>query len=162
MRAQSSSSPLEQLGAVALVATIVIATIVGLFDAVLLLAVPSLFVWAIVGSLSPTPRPRVTLPATVRGPVIGVAVVLAVLVVMRSSAQIAAMSVYTAAATTTQAARAALFDPGSYRIHIRLAQSYATRGDCKRVRQYAGTARELYPNAPEPKRLLRRCGVATR
>jgi hypothetical protein len=94
--------------------------------------------------------------------VVGVAIVLAVLVVMRSSAQIAAMSVYTDAPTTAKAARAALFDPGSYRINVRLAQSYATRGDCKRVRQYAGTARELYPNAPEPKRLLRRCGAASR
>ena len=162
VRARSSSVALERLSAVALAATVVIATIVGLFDAVLLLAVPSLFVWAIVGSLSPTARPRAALPATIRGPVVGVAVVMAALIVLRSGGQIAAMSVYTAAPTTAQAARAALFDPGSYRIHIRLAQSYAARGDCKRVRQYAGTARELYPNAPEPKRLLRRCGVPAR
>ena len=162
IRARSSSVPLERLSAVALAATLVIATIVGLFDAVLLLAVPSLFVWAIVGSLSPIARPRAELPATIRGPVVGVAVVMAALVLLRSGGQIAAMAVYTAAPTTAQAARAALFDPGSYRIHIRLAQSYAARGDCKRVRQYAGTARELYPNAPEPKRLLRRCGVPAR
>jgi hypothetical protein len=80
-----------------------------------------------------------------------------VLVVLRSSGQIAAMSVYTSATTTSQAARAALFDPGSFRINMRLAESYAARGDCKHVRQYAGTARELYPNAAGPKRLLRRC-----
>jgi len=162
VRARSSLAPLERLGAIALVGTVVIAAIVGLFDAVLLLAVPSLFMWAIVGSLSPLARPRATLPVTVRGPVVGTAVVMAALVVLRSTGQIAAMSAYTSAPTVAQSARAALFDPGSYRINIRLAQSYAARGDCKRVRQYAGTARELYPNAPEPKRLLRRCGVSAR
>lgn len=159
VRARSSSTPRERLAAVALAATVVIAAVVGAFDAVLLLAVPSLFVWAIVGALSSTTRPRVVLPSTVRVPVVGAAVVLAMLVVLRASGQIAAMSVYTHASTTAKAGRAALFDPGSYRINIRLAESYAARGDCKRVRQYGGAARELFPNAPEPKRLLRRCGV---
>ena len=69
----------------------------------------------------------------------------------------AAMAAYTSATTTSQAARAAMYDPGSYRINMRLAESYASRGDCSHVRQYAGAARELFPNAPEPKRLLRRC-----
>ena len=157
MRARAASTPHERLGAVALAATVVIAVIVGAFDAVLLIAIPSLFLWSIVGALSPAGKARATLPSHVRGPVVGVAVVFAVLVVLRASGQIAAMSVYTAAATTTQATRAALFDPGSYRINIRLAASYASRGDCVHVRQYAGAARELFPNAAEPKRLLRRC-----
>jgi len=135
----------------------VISAIVGAFDAVLLIAIPSLFLWTIVGALSPPGKPRYTVSANVPGPVIGVAVVLAVLVVLRASGQVAAMSVYTTAATTNQAARAALFDPGSYRIAMRVAQGYAARGDCARVRQYAGSARELFPNAPEPRRLLRRC-----
>jgi O-antigen ligase len=157
MRARAATTSHERLGAVALAATVVIAAIVGAFDAVLLIAIPSLFMWAIVGALSPTGRPRLTLPGNVRGPVLGGAVVLAVLVVLRSAGQMAAMAAYTSATTTTQATRAALFDPGSYRIAMRLAESYAARGDCKHVRQYAGAARELYPNAPEPKRLLRRC-----
>jgi len=157
MRARAASTPHERLGAVALAATVVIAVIVGAFDAVLLIAIPSLFLWSIVGALSPAGKARATLPSHVRGPVVGVAVVFAVLVVLRASGQIAAMSVYTAAATTTQATSAALFDPGSYRINIRLAASYASRGDCVHVRQYAGAARELFPNAAEPKRLLRRC-----
>ena len=97
------------------------------------------------------------MPSHVRGPVVGAAVVCAVLVVLRASGQIAAMSVYTAATTTTEAARAALFDPGSYRIAMRLAESYAARGDCAHVRRYAGAARELFPYAPQPRRLLRRC-----
>ena len=157
MRARGATTPHDRLGAVALAATVVIAAIVGAFDAVLLIAIPSLFLWTIVGALAPAGKARVTLPTTVRGPVLGAAVVLAVLVVLRSSGQIAAMSVYTSASTTGQAARAALFDPGSFRINMRLAESYAARGDCRHVRQYAGAARELYPNAAGPKRLLRRC-----
>ena len=157
LRARNATSTHELLGSVALAATVVISAIVGAFDAVLMIAIPSLFLWTIVGALSPPGKPRHTLPANVRGPVIGVAVVLAVLVVLRASGQVAAMSVYTAATTTNQAARAALFDPGSYRIAMRVAQGYAARGDCAHVRQYAGAAREMFPNAPEPRRLLRRC-----
>jgi O-antigen ligase len=157
MRARAATTAHDRLGAVALAATVVIAAIVGAFDAVLLIAIPSLFLWTIVGALAPAGKARVTLPATIRGPVLGAAVVLSVLVVLRSSSQIAAMSVYTSAATTGQAARAALFDPGSFRINMRLAESYAARGDCRHVRQYAGAARELFPNAAGPKRLLRRC-----
>ena len=157
MRARGASTPHERLGAVALAATVVIAVIVGAFDAVLLIAIPSLFMWSIVGALSPAGKARTTIPAHVRGAVLGVAVVFALMIVLRSSGQIAAMSVYTAAATTAQSSRAALFDPGSYRINMRLAEAYASRGDCARVRRYAGAARELFPNAAQPKRLLRRC-----
>jgi hypothetical protein len=157
MRARAASTSHERLGAVALAATVVIAAIVGAFDAVVLIAIPSLFLWSIGGALSPRGKARATLPSHVRGPVVGAAVVLAVLIVLRSSGQIAAMSVYASATTTTQATRAALFDPGSYRINMRLAEAYAAHGDCKRVLQYAGAARELYPNAVQPKRLLRRC-----
>jgi len=162
VRAQAATTAHDRLGAIALAATVVIAAIVGAFDAVLLIAIPSLFLWSIVGALSPAGKTRATLPATIRGPLLGTAVVVALLVVLRSSGQIAAMSVYTSATTTGQAARAALFDPGSFRISMRLAETYAARGDCKHVRQYAGAARELYPNAAAPKRLLKRCGVGNR
>jgi O-antigen ligase len=157
MRARDATTPHERLGAVALAATVVIAAIVGAFDAVLLIAIPSLFVWSIVGALSPAGKPRLVVSPHVRGPVFGAALVLAVLVLLRAMGQIAAMAAYTSATTTSQAARAATYDPGSYRINMRLAESYASRGDCGHARQYAGAARELYPNAPEPKRLLRRC-----
>lgn len=157
MRAREGSTPHERLGAIALAATVVIASIVGAFDAVLMIAIPSLFMWAIVGALSPSGKARATLPPHTRGPVFGVAVVFGVLILLRSSGQIAAMSIYTSAANTAQSSKAALYDPGSYRIATRLAQAYASRGDCAHVRQYAGAARELYPNAAEPRRLLRRC-----
>jgi O-antigen ligase len=157
IRAKEGSTPHERLGSIALAATVVIAAIVGAFDAVLLIAIPSLFVWSIVGALTPSAKPRATLGPSARGPVLGGAVIVALLVLLRSSGQVAAMSIYTSAPSTAQAARAANYDPGSYRINMRLAQTYASRGDCKRIREYAGAARELYPNAPEPRRLLRRC-----
>lgn len=157
IRAKEGSTPHERLGSIALAATVVIAAIVGAFDAVLLIAIPSLFVWSIVGALTPSAKPRATLGPSARGPVLGGAVIVALLVLLRSSGQVAAMSIYTSAPSTAQAARAANYDPGSYRINMRLAQTYASRGDCRRIREYAGAARELYPNAPEPRRLLRRC-----
>jgi O-antigen ligase len=156
-RARAATTAHDRLGAVALAATVVIAAMVGAFDAVLLIAIPSLFLWSIAGALSPAGKTRATLSPTVRGPVLGAAIVAAVLVVLRSSGQIVAMGVYTSATTTGQAAQAALFDPGNFRISMRLAESYAARGDCKHVRQYAGVALELYPHAAGPKRLLRRC-----
>ena len=162
VRARSSSAPRERLVAVALAATVVIASIVGAFDAVLLIAIPSLFVWTIAGVLSPPAKPRVVLPSNVRGPVLGAAIVVAALVLLRTGGQIAAMAAFTEAPSVMKATHAALFDPGSYRINIRLARAFATRGECKRVRQYAGAAAELFPNAAEPKRLLRRCGVKPR
>jgi hypothetical protein len=157
MRARAATTPHERLAAVALASTVVISAIVGAFDAVLLIAIPSFFMWAIVGALAPAGKPRMMITRHVRGPVIGMAGFFAVLVLLRSTGEIVAMSVYTQAATTTQAARAAVFDPGSYRINMRLADAYASRGDCAKVRRYAGAALELYPNAAPPKRLLRRC-----
>src|SRR6185295_2083552 len=100
MRARAATTSHERLGAIALAATVVIASIVGAFDAVLLIAIPSLFLWSIAGALSPAGKPRVTLATHVRGPVIGAAVVIAALILLRSTGQIIAMSAYTAASTT--------------------------------------------------------------
>lgn len=158
VRARTATAPGEPMAALALAATVVIYGVVGAFDAVMLIAIPSLFVWSIAGALSPPARRRLTLPPHTRGPVLGVAAMMAALVVLRASGQIAAMSVFTSATTPTRATAAAWLDPGSYRINIRLAEAFSDRGDCRRVRQYAGAARELFPNAAEPKRLLRRCG----
>ena len=72
------------------------------------------------------------------------------------------MAEFSEAHTTAQIALAARLDPGSYRIRVRLAQAYAERGDCAKVRDAAGAAHDLYPDAPEPRRLLRNCGIRVR
>jgi hypothetical protein len=79
------------------------------------------------------------------------------LAVTRSVGQVAAMGVFESSARASGVERAAALDPGSFRIHLRLAEAYARRGSCKNVRIHASAARALYPNAPEPKRLLARC-----
>jgi len=84
--------------------------------------------------------------------------VLGGLAVTRSVGQIAAMGVFESSEHVSGVERAAALDPGSFRIHLRLAEAYARRGSCKNVRIHASAARALYPNAPEPKRLLARCG----
>lgn len=156
-RARAASNPHDQLAALSLAATVVITAIVGAFDAVLLLAIPALFVWTIAGALARAARPRARIGPNVRGPLLGVAAVLGVMVVLRGAGQVAAMSAFTSATTADAAARAALFDPGSYRIQMRLAERFAARGECRRARRYALAARDLFPNAPAPKRLLTRC-----
>ena len=84
--------------------------------------------------------------------------VLGGLVVTRNVGQIAAMGVFESSSRASGVERAAALDPGSYRIHLQLAEAYTRRGSCKNVRIHAGAAHALYPNAPEPKRLLARCG----
>ena len=48
--------------------------------------------------------------------------------------------------------RASRADPGSYRIHMRVATAQAERGNCRSARKHAEAARYLYPRAPEPRR----------
>ena len=55
--------------------------------------------------------------------------------------------------------RASTFDPGNYRIHVRVAQAYISRGDCRRAVPHARAARRLFPNAGEPRRQLASCGT---
>ena len=80
----------------------------------------------------------------------------------RSAGQLGAMAVFTDARTTHDVELAARLDPGSYRIQMRLASLYSARGNCEGVRRAAGAARAMYPAAPDPRRLLRNCGVRDR
>jgi len=52
---------------------------------------------------------------------------------------------------------AARLDPGSYRIHIALAQEWRRAGRCDRARDHAERARDLFPNYPAPDAVLRAC-----
>jgi hypothetical protein len=71
---------------------------------------------------------------------------------------LAAMSLYATSARSTVLERASAMDPGSYRIHVRLAQHYIGRGDCKHGRVHANAARQLFPSSPAAKRLVASCG----
>jgi O-antigen ligase len=153
-------TPEERLGACALLGTLAILIVVGTFDAVLLLPVPALVAWTLLGALSPPTRERkaVTLGIGARMLAVAAVAALGVLAIVRSASQLSAMSIFSTTSRIAQLEQASATDPGSYRIHVRLAEGYARRGSCKRVIAHAGAARALFPSAPQPRRLLASCG----
>jgi len=78
--------------------------------------------------------------------------------IARSAFQVAAITTFSTSTRLASLDQASLYDPGSYRIHTRVAAAYLSRGDCARVRPHARAARALYPNAAEPRRQLASCG----
>ncbi|MGI8496245.1 MAG: O-antigen ligase family protein [Gemmatimonadaceae bacterium] len=159
--AQSAS---ERLGALALAATLIVIVIVGAFDAVLLLGAPSLIAWSALGVLSASAAPRRALvgQAELRGWAIALLLLTGSIAVARSAGQIQAMTIFTSATRPSALVAASRFDPGSYRIRMRLAESYARRGDCGGVRAQAGAAHRLFPSAPAPRWQLEACGLKVR
>ena len=145
----------------AMLATLAIVLVVGAFDAVLLLAAPSLVAWSLLGALAATSRERQAVDLGVARRIAAVALV-AVLggsAVARSTAQLTAMSLYATNSRASVLERASAIDPGSYRIHARLAQLYLGRGDCRRSRVHAGAAAQLFPSSPVARRLVSSCGA---
>ncbi|HEY7237241.1 MAG TPA: O-antigen ligase family protein [Gemmatimonadaceae bacterium] len=152
------------LGAFALAATVIITLIVGSFDAVLLIAPPTLFVWLLLGVYAEpvsTSPPRVSVTTGVRQWAPLTVLVLGVLAAGRSALQIAAMATITESSRTSALERASLYDPGSFRIRIRLAEAYLNAGRCDRARAEAREARDLYPMAASPRQILSQCGESS-
>ena len=143
--------------ALTLIGTLVATVVVGLFDAVLLIAIPSMFMWLIAGVLSP---PR-AIARSVRSGALGapVLVLFGLLAIARAAGQMQAMAIYNGASRLTTIERAKRFDPGSYRIRMRLAEGYASRGDCGKSVPHGKAAHEMFPNASDPRAVLRKCGV---
>jgi O-antigen ligase len=150
----------DRLRAATLLGTLAVLVVVGGFDAVLLLPVPALIAWAMLGALAAPSRERrvIALPAVRRAATTLASVVLLGLAAARSVAQLSAMAIFSTSTRTTRLERAAQLDPGSYRIEVRLATGYVNRGNCTRARAHASRALALFPNAPAPKRILRECG----
>jgi O-antigen ligase len=149
----------EAREALALAGTILVTAVVGAFDAVLLLGAPSLIAWGLFGILAPPgSRWTISLSEGIRHSLLVVAATVGAILIVRSSSQIVAMSVYPDGGRLLRwVERAARADPGSYRLHMRAATLNADRGNCRRARAHAEAARYLYPRAPEPGRILRRC-----
>jgi O-antigen ligase len=145
--------------ALMLIGTIATTFVVGMFDAVLLIAVPTLFFWLLVGVLVPPVEGHRTVTSGVHEFAPAILFGFAVLAIGRSGTQIAAMSTYTSSGRISALESAARLDPGSYRIRMRLADVYLSRGDCSKAAAHARAARNLFPNAADPKLILRRCGV---
>jgi len=154
----ATSDPERALTALALVGTLVATAVVGAFDAVLLLAVPTFFVWTLAGALSPPVQGRAFVERGVKRLIPAGVLALGIFTVGHSAFQLAAMGAVNASTRTATLENAVLLDPGSYRIRLRLAQAYVNRGNCAGAREQARAARSLMPNAAEPRRVLSMCG----
>lgn len=159
-RVARARTPAGALRALALAGTVSITVLVGCFDAVLLLGPPSLIAWALIGALMAPIRARwaFTPSEATRRVALIVALTCAALFVVRGTSQVVAMAIYSSGpgriATVRQAARV---DPGTYRLRVRAAELHANRGECRTAIEHAEAARDLYPHAPAPRRILRRC-----
>ena len=146
------------LTAVALVGTLAATAVVGAFDAVLLLAAPAFIVWTLAGVLVPPGTSKLTLSTGVRGVGTILTLVFGALAITRSTTQLVSMGIYSASTRVSTLERAASLDPGSYRLQMRVAEAYLARGDCARARPHARAARDLFPSAAAPKRIIANCG----
>lgn len=146
---------------IALVGTVLVTGAVGTFDAVLLLAAPTLLVWAALGAMSPAGRARHTWTLAGRTGRRWSIAVLAIFLVFtaRSALAVQGMNVYGTGERLNAVRNAAYWDPGSYRVQLRLAQlSLAERG-CAAARGPAKRAAAMFPTAVAPRAILRRCGT---
>lgn len=162
LRLRGAREPQEALEALALAGTVITTIVVGCFDAVLLLAVPSLVSWSLLGALAASVGPKARWTPDLDGGRRRVAMValatVGTLSSLRAASQIGGMAIAESGRSWRVAERAALVDPGSYRLRMRAADAAAARGDCRRAIGHARAAREMFPTAPAPRRLIRRCG----
>jgi len=158
-RVRSGTRRTPALHDLTIVATLIAIVVVGAFDAVLLLPTPTFFAWTVIGALASSARPirQVVLsPPGRRRLTVAVAAVGGILLI-HSLSQVAAIAL-SDGASREALERAAKVDPGSYRIHMRLAQQWQAAGRCDRARPHARRAGELFPNHPAPRVVLRACG----
>ena len=141
-----------------IVATLIAILVVGSFDAALLLPAPAFLVWTALGALASGARPIRDLPLTprVRRRIAVAVTALGAVLLARALAQVGAMALADGGSRSASEL-AAKVDPGSYRIHISLAQEWRRAGRCDRARPHAERARDLFPNHPAPQEILRAC-----
>ena len=141
-RLGSAHTPGEALEAAALLATLAATVIAGVFDAVLLLALPAQLAWTAIGALGvPASGARV---GGARNFVFVVALLISALGAARSVAQIAAMETYALTNTRALLGLASRIDPGNYRLHLKIG---GREHDCR--------AAALFPYAYEAARRCR-------
>lgn len=145
---------------VAVTATVLVTAAVGFFDAVLLLAAPTLIVWASLGALGATGRTRSEwTPANSTRTRWSLVLVVPLLVfTLRSAGMTFAMQAFGAGDRLGSVQQAAILDPGSYRIQMRLALLALNRRGCSLARPHALRAAAMLPSAGAPRTVLRRCG----
>lgn len=146
----------ERLRALAALALVMVIAVEGAFDAVLLLAIPSLVFWGAIGALLPSSAEAGVAHPMTRGrrALLSIAVlVLGVAAAEYSALKIASMAAYSAG----QMGRAVSLDPGSFRARLRYAQLMMSRSSRKRGCEEAKEALALFPRSPDARRLASGC-----
>ena len=142
-----------------LAGTIVATMVVSAFDVVLVLAAPAFIVWSVLGTTSgihKAPR-ELPIPSSALG-IASIALLLTTIVsTARSLTQTISMTSVGRGGMTAGWVSGAMWDPGSYRINLRVAELYARRGHCSMARGYARRAVSLFPHAPAARRVARSC-----
>lgn len=140
----------EALLAVTMLGTLAAALVAGAFDAVLLVALPSLLVWTTLGATSAPPD--VAAPPLPRFAAVAL-IALAAIGAARSTAQLIAIDTFSSDSTRAELERASAIDPGNYRLHLRLARSGKKQQRC----EHAAAAHALFPHAAAAKEAMRGC-----
>ena len=142
-----------------LAGTIVTTMVVSAFDVVLVLAAPSFLVWSILGATSGIRRNarEVKISSRALGLAAMALVLFSIVSTARSVTQTMAMTAVGRGAYTAGWVTGAMWDPGSYRINLRVAELYSRRGHCSVARGYARQALSLFPHAPAARRVVRAC-----
>ena len=142
-----------------LAGTVVATMVVSAFDVVLVLAAPSFLVWSILGATSGIRRNarEVTVSSGALGVAAAALLLFALVSTARSAAQLMAMMSVGRGGYTAGWVTGAMWDPGSYRINLRVAELYSRRGHCSDARGYARRAVSLFPHAPAARRVARSC-----
>lgn len=142
-----------------LAGTVVATMVVSAFDVVLVLAAPSFLVWSVLGATSGIRRNsrEVNVSTRTLGISALVLMLLTLVSVARSLTQTVAMMDVGRGAYTAGWVTGAMWDPGSFRINLRVAELYSRRGHCSVARGYARQAVSLFPHSPQAKRIQRSC-----
>jgi hypothetical protein len=147
-----------------LAGTIVATMVVSALDVVLNLAAPSFIVWSVLGATSgigatgETRRAReIKASPRIRSLAAAGLFLVTLASAVRSATQTMAMSAVGRGQLTAGWVTGALWDPGSYRINLRVAELYSRRGHCSVALGYARRAVALFPLSPEARRIRDSC-----
>lgn len=139
--------------AIALLGVLTATMVTGAVDAVLLLAPPTLLVWATAGVLLPESGIAGVLPVR-RTQLVLVAAIGLLLAAGRSFGQVRSIALAGPGWPVERLERAVRMDPGSYRLHLMIGQ----RTGCARGAGHTAAAARLFPYLPAPKRRMAQCG----
>jgi O-antigen ligase len=148
------------LAQLVLAGTIAMTMVVSAFDAVLLLGAPAFLIWSVLGATSGIRRDEKlqNAPPDRWRSMAGVAVLILLLMSLaRSATELVAMIQVGRGGRTSGWVAGAAWDPGSYRINVRVAEFELRHGRCSMARSYARQARSLFPHSPEARRLSKGC-----